>query len=54
LATAPWPIAEEDFAKLPKTKWSLLVQGINNIVPEAAQLLHEFNFIPHAALMTSW
>ena len=44
------PFAEEDFAKLPKTKWSLLVQGINNAVPEASQLLHEFNFIPHARL----
>lgn len=44
------PFNEQDFSKLPKSKWSLLVQGINNIVPEASELLHEFNFIPHARL----
>jgi len=44
------PFSDEDFAKLPKTKWSLLVQGLNNVVPEASHLLHEFNFIPYARL----
>lgn len=44
------PFSDDDFAKLPKTKWSLLVQGINNVIPEASHLLHEFNFIPYARL----
>ena len=44
------PFSDEDFSRLPKTKWSLLVQGINNVVPEASQLLHEFDFIPYARL----
>lgn len=44
------PLNEQDFAKLPKTKWTLLVQGVNHFLPEAERLLQTFNFIPHARL----
>lgn len=44
------PFAEERFANLPKRNWTLLVQGVNHYVPEAAELLQLFNFIPHARL----
>lgn len=44
------PFAEHDFAGLPKTKWTLLVQGVNHFLPEAERLLREFDFVPHARL----
>lgn len=31
-------------------KWTVLVQGVNNVLPKAAELLKSFNFIPHARL----
>lgn len=44
------PFPEERFSALPKSNWTLLVQGVNNHLPEAAELLKLFNFIPHARL----
>lgn len=49
------PFDETDFAKLPETptpehRWTLLVQSVNHHLPEAAQLLQQFNFVPHARL----
>ena len=49
---APWsveygPIAEQRFAELPETHWTLLVQECNRYVPELAELRDQFNFIPH-------
>jgi 50S ribosomal protein L16 3-hydroxylase len=49
------PFAEDDFANLPETpttdnNWTLLVQSVNHYMPEASQLLQQFNFIPHARL----
>ena len=49
------PFDEAVFAKLPqgtskKSDWTLLVQGVNHYLPEAASLLAQFNFIPHARL----
>ncbi len=44
------PFDDADFAKLPKHDWTLLVQGVNHYLPEAAALLAQFNFIPHARL----
>jgi 50S ribosomal protein L16 3-hydroxylase len=44
------PFAEDRFARLPKKDWSLLVQGVNHHLPEADELLHEFDFIPRARL----
>lgn len=31
-------------------QWTLLVQGVNHVLPEAAALLQNFSFIPHARL----
>jgi len=44
------PFDDTDFAKLPKRDWTLLVQSVNQHLPEAADLLAQFNFIPHARL----
>jgi 50S ribosomal protein L16 3-hydroxylase len=44
------PFDDANFAKLGKKNWTLLVQGVNQYLPEAADLLAQFNFIPHARL----
>lgn len=44
------PFDEADFASLPDTHWSLLVQGVNLLLEEGQALLQQFNFIPHARL----
>ena len=44
------PFDDADFSKLPKKDWSLLVQSVNHYVPEATDLLKQFDFIPHARL----
>jgi len=49
------PFTEDDFANLPEkpttdNNWTLLVQSVNHYMPEAMQLLQQFNFIPHARL----
>jgi 50S ribosomal protein L16 3-hydroxylase len=49
---SPWqlisgPFEEDTFARLPKDKWTLLIQGVDQWVPEAADLLQDFNFIPN-------
>lgn len=48
---SPWqllsgPFEEESFGKLPENKWTLLIQGVDQWIPEAADLLQDFNFIP--------
>lgn len=48
----PWelqhgPFAEEVFATLPKTHWTLLVQAVDQWVPEVHELLNHFRFIPN-------
>lgn len=40
------PIAEDRFAELPDSHWSLLVSDIERHIPEAAFLLKPFRFIP--------
>ncbi|MBA2651829.1 MAG: cupin domain-containing protein [Tatlockia sp.] len=40
------PFLEKDFAALPKTHWTLLVQGLDRFVPEIAAMFDSFNFIP--------
>lgn len=40
------PFTKHDFKKLPKSHWTLLVQGVDRFVPEVAALLDHFNFIP--------
>lgn len=44
------PFETEDFSRLAKTKWTMLVQGVNHVLPQAAELLKHFSFIPHARL----
>lgn len=44
------PFRKSDFRQLPKTDWTLLVQSLNHVLPEADALLAEFSFIPHARL----
>jgi len=44
------PFDEARFLALPKKSWSLLVQGVNHHLPEAAALLQQFDFIPHARM----
>jgi 50S ribosomal protein L16 3-hydroxylase len=47
----PWearhgPFDEDDFAALPKTHWTLLVQDVDKHVPSVSRLLEPFRFIP--------
>ncbi|MEW7976036.1 MAG: cupin domain-containing protein [Candidatus Sedimenticola endophacoides] len=47
----PWqarqgPFDAEDFASLPPSHWTLLVQDLDKHLPEAADLLEPFRFIP--------
>lgn len=47
----PWevrhgPFEEGDFAALPETHWTLLVQDVDKLVPEVADLLDAFAFVP--------
>jgi 50S ribosomal protein L16 3-hydroxylase len=43
------PFEPEAMANL-RGKWTVLVQGVNNIRADATELLKPFNFIPHARL----
>ncbi|MDZ5602413.1 cupin domain-containing protein [Pseudomonas sp. RP23018S] len=47
----PWelrrgPFAEDAFANLPERDWTLLVQAVDQFVPEVAELLEHFRFLP--------
>jgi 50S ribosomal protein L16 3-hydroxylase len=47
----PWelrrgPFEEQAFARLPKDKWTLLIQAADHYIPEVADLLDQFRFIP--------
>ena len=49
--TAPWqlehgPFDEARFKQLPATHWTLLIQKANQLLPELAELLEQFDFIP--------
>lgn len=44
------PFSDKDFAKLPKKSWTLLVQGVNQFLPEGTALMDRFDFIPRARL----
>ena len=48
----PWavehgPFDEARFGELPETHWTLLVQECNKYLPELAEMLDDFNFIPN-------
>ncbi len=40
------PFEEGEFNQLPETNWTLLVQGVDRLVPEVCELLNHFDFIP--------
>ena len=42
------PFRRRDFAKLPAREWTLLVNGVDTLVPAARDLLTGFGFIPYA------
>ena len=47
----PWelrrgPFAEDAFADLPERDWTLLVQAVDQFIPEVAELLEQFRFLP--------
>ncbi|MFY0991535.1 JmjC domain-containing protein [Halomonas sp. C05BenzN] len=50
-ADGPWqvrhgPFDEGTFARLPERDWTLLVQAVDHYVPEVAELLEAFTFLP--------
>ena len=47
----PWelqrgPFNEDTFQELPERDWTLLVQAVDQFVPEVAELLEDFKFLP--------
>ena len=44
------PFTRRDFSRLPRNGWTLLVQSVDRMLPQAARLLREFDFIPYARL----
>src|SRR6218665_527602 len=40
------PFPEARFAKVPKSHWTLLVQGVDHWLPEVAALIEPFRFVP--------
>lgn len=40
------PFFENDLSSLPPTHWTLLVQGVDRLIPEVYALLDHFDFIP--------
>jgi 50S ribosomal protein L16 3-hydroxylase len=40
------PLAEDVFATLPDSRWTLLVQDVDKFIPEVADLLDAFDFLP--------
>ncbi|MGM0982387.1 MAG: JmjC domain-containing protein [Pseudomonadota bacterium] len=50
-AEGPWqvrhgPFDEATFARLPERDWTLLIQAVDHYVPEVAELLEAFDFLP--------
>ena len=41
------PFPESRFSKLAKTQWTLLVQAVDHYVPEVAELIEPFRFVPN-------
>lgn len=44
------PFTRADFSSLPERRWTLLLQGLNLLLPEADALLRRFAFVPYARL----
>ncbi|HSQ04270.1 MAG TPA: cupin domain-containing protein, partial [Burkholderiales bacterium] len=50
-----WEVTHGPFRRrallgLPDRNWTLLVQGVNHVLPQAAELLRQFAFLPYARL----
>jgi 50S ribosomal protein L16 3-hydroxylase len=50
----PWelrrgPFAEDTYQNLPERDWTLLVQAVDQFIPESAELLGHFDFLPKLA-----
>ncbi|QGZ30899.1 cupin domain-containing protein [Stutzerimonas stutzeri] len=48
----PWelrrgPFGEETYQNLPERDWTLLVQAVDQLVPEVAELIEHFRFLPN-------
>lgn len=44
------PFRRRELDRLPRSGWTVLVQGVNHAVPAAQRLLDEFSFVPYARL----
>ncbi|MBI2295863.1 MAG: cupin domain-containing protein [Betaproteobacteria bacterium] len=44
------PFSRRELVRLPRSGWTLLVQGVDHALPAAQALLQEFAFIPYARL----
>ncbi len=44
------PLKKKDFSLSAGSKWTVLVQGVNHCLPQGADLLKHFSFVPHARL----
>ncbi len=40
------PFDEETYQSLPEQNWTLLIQGVDRLLPEVTDLLDDFNFLP--------
>jgi 50S ribosomal protein L16 3-hydroxylase len=49
-SVAQGPLRASDLRGLKRAQWSLLVQGIDQLLPPGKALLQHFDFIPHARL----
>ncbi|MEM6645701.1 MAG: cupin domain-containing protein [Bacteroidota bacterium] len=48
----PWqlhygPLAPDELADLPESKWTVLVQEVDRLVPAMNEMLHRFRFVPN-------
>lgn len=44
------PFSRRELGRLPGSGWTLLVQGIDRVLPSASELLQHFSFLSHARL----
>lgn len=44
------PFSRADLGRMPRSGWTILVQGVNLEIPAADALLHRFRFLPHARI----
>jgi 50S ribosomal protein L16 3-hydroxylase len=44
------PFGRRELARMPRSGWTLLVQGVDHALPGARALLDAFSFVPHARL----